>query len=134
MPQIHEERSTVPIFMASVVDFGSFFFVQCNVIQFVLLPSRAFLSWRLVFVCLFVTSSRALNTNNDRQPVNVSLCRGQGHLLANNFSMAAADLKRSVDLHATMPVAWAAWGVALFKLGTTDGQVRTEIRVSINVR
>lgn len=41
--------------------------------------------------------------------------------------MAAADLKRSIDLHSTMPVAWAAWGVALFKLGTTDGQVGTEI-------
>lgn len=66
--------------------------------------------------------------------MNVSLCRGQGHLLANNFRMAAADLKRSVDLHATMPVAWAAWGVALFKLGTTDGQVRTEIRLLIHVR
>lgn len=78
-------------------------------------------------------SSRALSIG--RKLVNDFLCRGQGHLLANNFRMAAADLQRSVDLHSTMPVAWAAWGVALFKLGTTDGQVTTEIGlllVSIN--
>lgn len=33
------------------------------------------------------------------------------------------DLKKSVDLCPTMPMSWAAWGIALFKLGTTDEQV-----------
>lgn len=33
------------------------------------------------------------------------------------------DLKKSVDLCPTMPMSWATWGIALFKLGTTDEQV-----------
>lgn len=37
--------------------------------------------------------------------------------------MAEQDLKRSVELRATLPIAWAAWGVALFKLAVADGQV-----------
>lgn len=49
--------------------------------------------------------------------------RGQGHLIANDFGKAAEDLKRSVDLCSTMPIAWATWGVALFKLAMADGQV-----------
>lgn len=50
--------------------------------------------------------------------------RGQGHLLANDFTRAAADLRRSVELCPTMPISRAAWGVALFKLATSDGLVR----------
>ncbi|CAM9642883.1 unnamed protein product [Ectocarpus sp. 8 AP-2014] len=46
------------------------------------------------------------------------LHRGQGHLLANDFRKATADLRRSVELCPTMPISRAAWGVALFKLAT----------------
>ncbi|CAM9129653.1 unnamed protein product [Ectocarpus sp. 4 AP-2014] len=46
------------------------------------------------------------------------LHRGQGHLLANDFRKATADLRRSVELCTTMPISRAAWGVALFKLAT----------------
>lgn len=53
-----------------------------------------------------------------------TFCRGQAHLIANDFRKAAADLQKSTELCSTMAVAWAAWGVALFKLGMADGQVR----------
>lgn len=52
-----------------------------------------------------------------------NLRRGQGHLIANDFVMAAADLQKSVQLCSAIPIAWAAWGVALFKIAMADSQV-----------
>ncbi|CAM9578949.1 unnamed protein product [Sphacelaria rigidula] len=50
------------------------------------------------------------------------LHKGQGHLIANEFRSAVRDLQRSVELRDTLPIAWAAWGVALFRLAMADGQ------------
>lgn len=53
----------------------------------------------------------------------VAPCRGQVYLVSNEFSKASESLRRSIDLCPELPIAWAALGVALFKLAVADGEV-----------